>query len=126
MTALKLDPASGDLDLTGGRLNLISGPDETAQKLRIRFRFFRGEYFADLRVGVPYFEAVFLKNPSLAAIQAIVRELVETCPGVEALLEFDYEFNRSTRVFSITVLKVQHVSGAVLDFTDDFILEVLR
>ena len=124
MTALKLD-GSGDLDITGGQFNLISGPEETAQKLKIRFRFFRGEFFADERVGVPYFEKIFLKNPSLAALQAIVRELVETCPGITALLEFDYVFNKSTRVFSITVLKAQHQSGAVLDFTDDFILEVV-
>jgi hypothetical protein len=124
MSALKLDPASGDLDLTGGRLNLVTGPEEIAQKLRVRYRFFRGEFFADERVGIPYFDKIFIKNPSFSAIQAIYREATITCPGIVAVEEFTMVFDPPTRKLTIQQIRARLQSGEVLDFSDDFILEV--
>jgi len=84
MKDLKLD-TFGELDLSSGDLQFVTGADAVAQHLRIRLRFFLGEWFLDTRVGIPYFSVFFIKQPNLAAIEAIYRRAIQTVPGVDSL-----------------------------------------
>lgn len=118
-----LDTTAQDLDISTGTLRFISGPEEIAQKLRIRLRFVRGEWFADENAGIPYFDSIFIKNPSFEAIQAIYRQAITTCPGIDSLIAFNLVFDGATRKLSVT-FTAQLTSGEVLDFSDNFVLEV--
>lgn len=53
MSSFKLNTC-GDLDFTGGRLTLVSGADEIRQRWLVRVRTFKGEWFLDQEIGVPY------------------------------------------------------------------------
>lgn len=79
--------ASGDIDLSTGEARLVSGIDEIVQRLRIRFRTFLGEWFADQRIGFPWFQLVLVKRPNLALVRTYVRQLIITTPGVIAVSE---------------------------------------
>jgi hypothetical protein len=93
--------ADGDIDLTGGEARLVSGVDALVQHLRIRYRTFLGEWYGDRRIGVPWFQVVFVKNPNMRLVRSLIREVAITTPGVAAVLELRVTVN-SARVAAIS------------------------
>ncbi len=82
MTTL-LQTAGGDIAVTNGRLHLVDGVTEKAQKIRNRFALFRGEWFLDLRAGTPWWERVFgIKNPDLRIAGRMLRDIVLSVTGI--------------------------------------------
>lgn len=84
--ACVLQTSSGDIDITGGKLTVVTDPVAAgAIKLRNRFNLFLGEWYADTRVGVPWFQRIMVKNPNLRLIETIVRSIItSTSPFVSA------------------------------------------
>lgn len=55
MSDFYLNPLTGDLDITGGRMSITKQVEELArQKLHITLKTFKGEYFANRLFGIPY------------------------------------------------------------------------
>lgn len=96
MTALA-QGTDGDIALTDGRLTLLAGPFEKAQKILNRLRLFRGEWFLDTRIGVPYFTVVLIKNPDLDIVKRLFRRVVLSVPGVVDLLEIQVAWDTKAR-----------------------------
>ncbi len=104
----------GDLDLSGGNLRVEKDPDLcTAQKLTNRFRLFLGEWFIDTRIGIPYFQLVFVKNPNLQVIAQLFKRVCLQTPRVLNVLSESLNFFNGQRSL-ICEMKVQTESGAVL------------
>jgi hypothetical protein len=103
MTArdLRLDPTTGDLDLSGGSLSLVSGTDAIAQAIRIRLTFFLGEWFLDTDAGVKYFGSVLVKNPQIPVIKALFRTEILNTPGVASLVSLDLEYSPGSRALAV-------------------------
>jgi hypothetical protein len=93
--------ANGDIDLTNGEARIVTGNDAIAQHLRIRFKTFLGEWFADRRIGVPWRQVVFVKKPNMRLVRALIREVVATTPGVAAVEDLQVRIG-SDRVASIS------------------------
>lgn len=109
-----------DIDTTGNELRLATGADYVAQKIGIRLRLVRGEWFLDTRVGLPYYETVFLKNPDVATIEGVFRRTIVTTPGVLELQSFSFEVD-SNRVARLA-FQARVTNDEILNFTDEFIL----
>lgn len=86
----------GDLALSGGDLALVSGRVAIAQRLAMRFRLWRGEWFADLRAGCDY-RSIFVKGPNMTRIAADLKELIVSTPGVLSLDAFTLDLDRAAR-----------------------------
>ncbi len=99
LSAWALDPATGDLALP---ITLLFGADAVLQKIRSRFRFFKGEWFLDTRLGVPYLQIVLVKNPDLILINAIFSKVLATTPGVASVDSFTCLLDRPTRTLTCT------------------------
>lgn len=115
MRDLALDPVTGDLVLTAGRLGLVSGVDAVAQRLRNRLRLWRGEWFIDRTVGIPYLTQVLGKAPQ-QQVEALLRAAILSCPGVATLRSFRLAVTPervATVDFSVTA-----VDGGVVDIND--------
>src|SRR5690606_28796586 len=85
------NPVEGDLHLSGGDLVWTTDlGQEVAQRLRVRFRFFRGEWFLDRREGTPWYGEILVKNPSPRTVRAIFRNIILRTPGVAALNQLDF------------------------------------
>lgn len=113
---------SGDsLVIENGDLVLVDGIEAIAQHLRIRLRFFRGEWFADQRIGLPFYESIFVKRPNLNIIRSILREAILETPGIVGIQALDTQLNAATRTLTVT-LSVQAVVGT-LDFSDELLIE---
>lgn len=92
---------SGDLDLTGGELRLVSGVEAVRQHIRIRLRTVLGEWFLDQRIGVPYFEHILVKNPNPVLVRSIIRETILGTPGVSSVSRLEFELDRVTRKLTV-------------------------
>lgn len=106
---LTLDPLTHDLSIVGG--DLVLGSD-VAQDIAIRLKFFRGDWFLNLGIGIPYFEDVFVKDPRIAQLTSIYREAIATTPGVLQVLECALELNKQTRELAVT-WKAESVEGVI-------------
>lgn len=117
---LKLD-SDGDLDFTGGNFTLLEGSDEVRQKLQVRFGFFKGEWFMDARLGMPYFQDIMGKGQDLATIRAYFQKAAITCPGVASVGNFLVELAAATRALSVDFEAVTD-TGEALDFSGEYII----
>ncbi len=122
MTTL-LQTVGGDIALTNGKLKLVDGVTEKGQKIRNRFALFRGEWFLDIRTGVPWFERILgIKNPDLRVVGRMLRGIVLS---VTTIVDVEEE------VITLTDRNLRYEYTAIADdgeridgvFEDSFILE---
>jgi hypothetical protein len=101
MSAFRLN-ASGDLDVASGALVLVSGGEETRQRLSAKFRFFLGEWFLDRGRGIPYFESVFIRNPRLPVLEELFRRVLRDDPGVREVVRVAFDYDPPTRTLRLS------------------------
>lgn len=116
MTDFKLD-ANGDLDLSSGDIQLVSGDDEILQRLKIKLQFFRGEWFLDQRIGMPYFTDILINDPSLPAIRSFFRDAILGDESIEELNELTLDFDRSARRLNVAFVATK-TDGEPIEFAD--------
>lgn len=98
MADIALDPNTGDLLLDDNSLSLTDGLESRRQHLEIRLKTFRGEWFLDTTVGVPYLQRLFTqKNPDTLLIQSVIRGEAEKTPGITAITKFDSNIDNAKR-----------------------------
>jgi hypothetical protein len=107
----------GDLYTGAGDVALTTGVAATTQRLRVKLRMFKGEWFLNTREGVPYFDRVFIKTPSLATVTAIFRGVILADPGVTELVSFTAQLETTTRDLLIS-FHATCVDGNPIVFTD--------
>ena len=112
MSAFALDPVYNDFVFTSGRMSLVTGAAELAQKLNARLEFVKGEWFLDTNQGTPWFQALLVKNPSIPALTQILRGIILSTPGAKAILSMPVAFDRANRVVTWGPMVIQHDSGA--------------
>ena len=96
------NPVQGDLLLTNGDLVFTSDlGQEVAQRLRVRFNFWRKEWFLNLNAGTPYLEAVFEKGVPDNTIRAVFTQIILGTKGVSAVDSLDFVFD-SERLMILT------------------------
>lgn len=115
---IALDPDTNDLLLTAGSPTLISGADAIAQQLRIRMRFFLGEWFLDTRLGIDYFGKILGKKRRKNLIDSIFRKVIITTPGVKSVDSFDQTFDGATRTLAIS-FKATSLNDDVIIFNQE-------
>ena len=81
MTDVKLN-AAGDIDLSTGGAELVEGLDARIQAMKIAMQSFQGDWFLDLRDGLPYIGRILVKNVNEADIQSLYYRQAQIQPGV--------------------------------------------
>lgn len=102
-TATLANPDVGDLALTDAGLEVVRTElaDEVAQRLHVRFKFFRGEWFLNTLEGTPWFQLIFVKSPRDHVIRSVFGALIRGTEGVSELVKLNYSIN-SSRQMSLT------------------------
>lgn len=106
---LKLD-STGDLEIKGGKLLLVSGPEEVRQRLEVYLNNDQGEWFLDATYFLPWRALVFNKGPDLLAIETLFKQAISTRPGVRRLLSYNQAYNDIDRSLSVN-FKVEYDDG---------------
>lgn len=104
---------AGDLDVSTGRFETLTGPEYAVQKIRQRFKLFLGEWFLDTTLGVPWFQSILIKNPSLGLIQSIGRDILLAVPGIVGVRQIEAQFDAPSRTLSLAYVAI-YVTGATL------------
>lgn len=94
VTELALDPATWDLAFPP---KVLRGAVAVAQRIKVRFRWFLGEWFLDQAQGVPYFEDILVKNPDPILISFIFRQVLLSTPGVKSVQSFSATLDAGLR-----------------------------
>lgn len=89
-----------------------SNSEYVAQKIRIRLSIFRGEYYLDNSIGVPYLDGILEKNPDLVKLEAEIKAEIRKIPEVLDILAFSYQNIPETRTAQVSVT-VQTSEGSV-------------
>ena len=114
MSAFAQDNDPGTSDISSGNLAVVSDvPTVTAAKLSNLFGLFKGEWFRDQRVGVPYFQYVLVSNPDLGVIGNLFEEVALSAPGVSSVQGVQLDFTPRTRSLLATIT-AQTDEGVVL------------
>lgn len=94
--------ADGDWDFAGADFTLVSGLAAIRQAVQIALSFFKGEWYGDTSLGVPYFQDVLVKGASPQILSSVFRKAILDVPGVLDLLSLDIAVDTSTRSLSVT------------------------
>jgi hypothetical protein len=109
-------PGLGDILIAQNVAPLVRGAAAVAQHIRQRLSFFLGEWFLDIRQGVPWFQ-VILNRADEATATAILRNVVGGTPGVLEVITFTAKLDRSTRRLSVSFV-ARTIDGDILTETD--------
>ena len=95
--------AAHDLAIVGKDVLLADGDERIGQQIKVTLLTFMGEWFLDVTHGVPYFEAVLVKAPDRAKIEAVIRAAVMAVPGVRRVTRMDLQIDRQGRSLQIAL-----------------------
>lgn len=122
-----LNTVLGDLRLDStGDIVVATGKDAIVTHVRVRLRFLQGECVFDQRLGFPYRQIVFRKNPNLDHIRSLVRATIEGTAGIEAVTDLRLTHNRRTRELAVRFRATTTAHG-VIDSSEytPFLLEAV-
>lgn len=100
MTDFKL---SKDGDLYISPIGDIAITESVCQTVKIRLRWFLGEWRIIPQIGFPYFEDVFIKNPSESKIRHLIREEIMSIAEVKDVTKIDFSIDKRTRSAKIGI-----------------------
>lgn len=96
-------PSFGDLVFINGQSPVQTGQgDDVAQRLFIKLRTFKGEWFLNTEIGVPYFQSIFGKNRSKSSVDMIFQEQIMSERGVLEITEFNSLLDNARRTYSLS------------------------
>jgi hypothetical protein len=113
MTDFALDPLTRDLILP---LRPVTGAGLVAQRIGIRLRCWLGEWFLDVRHGVPYLGGVLGKQPRLEMVEATLRAQILGVAGVRSIVSFSLSVDSRTRVARVAFVADTAEGSAEGDF----------
>jgi hypothetical protein len=117
---LAIVEATGDIEIPP---RIVRGVEAIRLRLLARLRFFKREWFLDKRQGMPYYEAVFVKNPDVGLVQSIFRRAILSTPGVLAVASMKTTFDQRARSFVVDPLEIVLTGGVVFrSQPDEFIV----
>ncbi len=109
-TDIALDKDTHDLLIEGNELLLVNDVDQIEQNLKIRLKFFSGEWFLDITQGLPFYDTILVKNPNVPNIDNIIKAEIIDTPGVTELLSYDSSYDASLREYVVD-FKVRTIFG---------------
>lgn len=116
---LALDPATWDVAFP---VRFITGPEAVLQRIKVRFRFFLGEWFLDQRLGIPYYRDILIKHPDILLITSIFRRVLTTTPGVEKVASFKAQLITTERKLLCDFVAMLSNGSKIISQAEPFIL----
>lgn len=116
-TGLAIDPATNDLYLdTSGNLAVVEDAHAVGQHVRQRLMTFEGEWFLDIKAGVPWLDQLLGKAYDPALAESVVKAEIRNTDGVTDITSFSVRFRREMRnldIHSVEVLTVYDQEVAI-------------
>ena len=95
--------ANHDLAIINTDFTLTDDNQVIAQRVTRALLLFKGEYFLNQDIGMPYYEDILGSKNSLDSLQAIFINAVYEVEGVAEVKEFDIAFDNASRTLTINM-----------------------
>ena len=122
MTTLAIN-LDNDLYFTDRRLTIISGSntdEEILQRIKVRLRFFKDEWYLNSEHGLPYFQDILgTKSVDINAVESLFRDQILDVEGVKELTESAIDYDGVTRKLSYSFSAVS-INNTVI--TEDLVV----
>lgn len=108
MALLSTDPLDIKLDETGDIYvgsngpELVGGLEGVAQLVRVAIKLFRGEWFLNAKVGVPWYQRILGQKPEISEVRAALLDEIKGIPGVRDVPSLIVEFDGVSRNLTAT------------------------
>ena len=98
-----LNPTVGDLRLGEDSQEVVLTEllDEARQRLKVSLNFFRGEWGLNLDAGLPWFQDILVRSPSLDLIRAILTAAIVQVDGIASVESISLDFDRRNRHLTV-------------------------
>jgi len=107
MKDIYIDPSTNDIVINNYDIRLTQSIQEyIAQKTDIVLSTFRGEWWLNEDLGIPYFQEIFIKNPNIPQIDSIYKAEIMGITGVQTIVNYKNEYNPQTRESLITFTEI--------------------
>jgi hypothetical protein len=121
-----------DLELVSNRagkkaLVFTTDTQYIRQKLKHRLLFMLGEFFGDVRQGMPYRERMLVSSPDLDLIKSLFWTAIEDSPGIQRVQSVDILFDKSNRSLGVSfVAQMSNGEALAIDSRrdSDFIIDL--
>lgn len=101
MSTLSINSDSDVYFDDAGRLVTIAGSnsdEEILQRVEIRMRFFKGEWYLNTDHGLPYFQDILgSKTLDLNGVESLFRKAILDVEGIKELIESSIDYNGDSR-----------------------------
>jgi hypothetical protein len=120
MPDIKLDPNTGDLDISNNKLYITNeGVESIAQQLRIRLRFFFREWVLDRSKGTKWFEIVLRKDVDKFAADQEVRQVILNTPNIREITKWESSIDSGNREYDVNATVVTTFGDSIsFSFSD--------
>tara|TARA_B100000029_G_scaffold324168_1_gene316592 strand:- start:122 stop:469 length:348 start_codon:yes stop_codon:yes gene_type:complete len=115
---MNIELVENDFAFIDNKVKMLSNIDEMVQKISNCLNSFKGDWFLDLSLGVPYFQEIYIKGISKEELIAIFMNYLSQIDGVIAINTIDVEHDPSTRTSTLSF--TAKTKDGVLNFTSDF------
>lgn len=117
MRDIALNQDTGDIVTP---LRYVEGAECFAQRIRIRYKFFKGDWFLNPEEGIPYIEEILEKGIPQVRLDSIFRLVVESTPGCDSLLTFTTALDTANRIVNVSFTAI--FDGTVIAMEEDFLI----
>jgi len=102
MNDIALDPMTGDLLIVDLGASLVTDIDQIAQNLAIRLKFFLGEWYLNILVGLPFYQYFFIKDPNQIQVETFLMDEIANTSGVDQITSFSTSYDARNRLFDVS------------------------
>ena len=97
------NPIVGDLRVVNGVVAMVRGADAVAQEIRVRLRWWKGEWFLDRRRGVPYLDGILRDGATPATVRAVILAELKNVPDLAPHPVVTVDIDARTRFCTVNI-----------------------
>jgi len=90
-----------DLLIEGFDLKLTADSEIVEQRLRQALLTFKGEWFLNVDLGIPYYQEILGQKNSIDSVKAILINAIKKVDGVKELVELNLNLNEQNNVLVV-------------------------
>lgn len=89
-TDIILNRTTNDITFSGNDLAFFEedSPENIAQRLEIKLRSYKGEWFRDINYGIPWIQSILSQGNSKALADTYVRKTITQDPAIKSIVSY--------------------------------------
>lgn len=104
-----------DIFIRDSNLMMVSGNEAVGQLVKQRLMAYRGEWFLDQNVGVPWVQQVMVRPFNAVVADAVIKDTILGTLGVREMLSFSMEVRPARRELAVIRANVASIYDTVIE-----------